>query len=105
MLGILHTRVTQAIAEYLPKKLRLELFMLVYRRCGSSPAATARVLKMHPRQVYFYIPGRRGKIRNFPSDETAAVILDAALKLSRGQALRVVRRALKRFSRLVFKLR
>ncbi len=99
------TRVTSAIAEYLPKKLRLELFLLVYRRCGSSPTKTARALKMHPRQVYFYIPGRRGKIRNFPSDETAAVILDAALKLSHGQALKMIRRAYKRFSRLVFKLR
>lgn len=97
-------RNVRILAGFIPKKLRLELFRLVYSSCGSSPTATANAVGIHPRQVYFYLPGRSGRIRNYPDDETTAQILKAALKLARGKTLKLLKLALRQFSRLVFSL-
>jgi len=102
--GALSGRAVKTLAGFIPKELRLELFRLVYTKCGSSPTATARVVGINPRQVYFYLPSRTGKIRNFPGDETTARILKAALKVNRGKTLKLLKRASKRFSRLAASL-
>jgi len=89
------------IAGFIPKKLRLELFKAVYQQCESSPTATAKAIGIHPRQVYFYLIGKNGKVRNYPNDETTTLILRAGLKLTPDKTLAVINEALGSFSELV----
>lgn len=92
------------LAGFIPKKLRLELFSLVYSSCGSSPTVTANAIEINTRQVYFYLPGKSGRIRNYPDDETTAHILKAALKLAHSKTLNLLKQALRQFSRIIFSL-
>lgn len=89
------------LASFIPKKLRLELFRTIYRQCGSSPTATAKILGIHPRQVYFYLPNHTGKIRNYPNDETTQLILRAGLKIAPEKTKAILSQALDKFSELV----
>ncbi len=101
MCVLLNTERLDKIASFMPKKLRLELFKAVYRQCESSPTATAKAVGIHPRQVYFYLIGKNGRVRNYPNDETTALILRAGLKLNPDKTLAVINEAFGIFADLV----
>ncbi len=65
------------LASFIPRDDRIKLFMTLYDMQDGSAQRTAKALGIHPRQVYFYLPGRRGRIRNFPNDQTTYLILNA----------------------------
>ena len=88
------------IAGFIPKKLRLELFKAVYQQCESSPVATAKAIGLNPRQVYFYLIGKNGRVRNYPNDETTALILRAGLKLIPDKTQAIINEALNSFAEL-----
>jgi len=70
------------IVSLIPRPTRLELFRLVYKNCNSSPNEVAKILKMNPRQVYFYLSSSKRTIRNYPNDLTTLVVLKVALQLA-----------------------
>jgi len=68
------------LASFIPKNDRVVIFKQLYEACGSNVQDTARVLGINTRQVYFYLPKNGRRLRNYPNDDTTALIIRAVLK-------------------------
>ncbi|OYT55315.1 MAG: hypothetical protein B6U77_01985 [Candidatus Hecatellales archaeon ex4484_218] len=86
--------------SFIPKDERIKLFVNFYREYGFSSREVAKILGINIRRVYFYLPNKKRKIRNYPNDEITYLILKNFLEKNPKKAFIYLRDIYNRFNKL-----